>query len=179
MSYASTLQNSCIRRRVSMPSMYHVGWSVSSLAWVFEFLKFSFLKRKCIKLIWPKQKLICEELIHLDAYKCIIMQFVSVFITAHLYTLSSLFILLRCLEITQLHLICATKLWLALYTCSYNLGPMGQSLQPSSCCGVSLLHFFESQLLSENKINHFSVCFYCLFLLVLLHISTHILEDAA
>jgi len=95
MSYASTLQNSCIRRRVSMPSTYHVGWSVSSLAWVFEFWKFSVLKRKCIKLIWSKQRLICEERIHLDAYKCIIMQFVSVFITAYLYTLSSLFILLH------------------------------------------------------------------------------------
>jgi hypothetical protein len=95
MSYAGTLQNSCICRQVSMPSTYHVGQSVSSLACVFEFLKFSVLKRKCIKLIWSKQKLICEEWIYLDAYKCIIMQFVSVFITAHLYTLSSLFILLH------------------------------------------------------------------------------------
>jgi len=78
-----------------MPSTYHVGRSVSSLACVSECLKFSVLKRKCIKLIWSKQKLICEEWIHSDAYKCIIMQFLLVFITAHLYTPFSLFILLH------------------------------------------------------------------------------------
>jgi hypothetical protein len=78
-----------------MPSTYHVGHSVSSLAWVFEFLKFSVLERKCIQLISSKQKLICEEWIYLDTYKCIIMQFVSVFITAHRYTLSTVFIVLH------------------------------------------------------------------------------------
>jgi len=74
------------------------------------------------------------------------MQSVSVFITAHLYTLSSLFILLH--SVLRLLNCIRYALWnydkvCALYTCSYNLGLMGQILQLSSCC-VSCLHFFES-----------------------------------
>jgi hypothetical protein len=60
--------------------------------------KFSILEGNCIKWIWSKQKLICEEWIHLDAYQCVIMQSVSVFITLHLHTLSSVFLLLHCLD---------------------------------------------------------------------------------
>ena len=39
----------------------HAGRSDSSLVWVLGFFKFSVLKRKCMMMIWSKQKLICEE----------------------------------------------------------------------------------------------------------------------
>ena len=69
---------------------------------------------------------------------CVIIQFISVFITPHLYTLSSLFLLLHChkrdyfvvFELCQ-------EIMTSVYSCSYSLGPMGQILQPSSCCIVS------------------------------------------
>ena len=44
------------------------------------------------------------------------------------------------------------------HSCTFKLGPMGQTLRPSYCCIVSqeknkfrLHQFFEGQFLSENK----------------------------
>jgi hypothetical protein len=51
--------------------------------WEFKFLKFSVLERNSIKWIWFKPKLTGKELIYLDAYECMVIQFLSVFITLH------------------------------------------------------------------------------------------------
>jgi len=75
-----------MRKGFYFPSISHAGQSFSILAWIFKFSKFSFSERNCIKWIWSKQKLICEEWIYLYAYKSVIMQLVSVFITSHPYT---------------------------------------------------------------------------------------------
>ena len=91
----------------------HADRNFSSLAWVFKFSKFSFLERKCVKWIWFKQKLNCEECIDLNAHECVILPFVSVFITPHLWALSFVLLLLHSLlrELALLLPNCARKLW--------------------------------------------------------------------
>ena len=66
--------------------------------WEFKFSKFSVLERNSIKWIWCKQKLIGKEQIYLDAYECVIIQFVSVFITMHLFSMSSVFLPLHSVQ---------------------------------------------------------------------------------
>jgi len=142
-----------------MPSISRAGRSFSILARAFKFSKFSILERNCITWIWSKQKLICEEWIYLHAYKSVIMQWVLVFITSQPYTVFFCFSTPAfCLERDYyMHSKCARKLWQGLYSCSYNLGTMGQILQCSSSCTVSQENnnfipgqFNEGWLLSEK-----------------------------
>lgn len=165
-----------------MPSVSCVCQRFPSLAWGFTFSKFSNLERNFINWSWSKHKLICKEWIHLDENEFVIIQFVSVFITLHLVLFFYSCIVLK--EITLLYSKCAMKLWQGLYSCSYNLGPMGLILNPYSCCTVcqennnfSLYQFFEGQLHGAKKTT--SVCCYCLLLLVMLQVPTCTSEEVA
>jgi hypothetical protein len=99
-----------------LPSVSAAGQSFSSLTWPFKFPRFV-LEVISVNWSWSKQNLIFKEWLHLCAYECVIIQFVSVFITAHIYTLSSVFLLLHSVlrDITLLYSKCARKFWQGLY----------------------------------------------------------------
>lgn len=169
-----------------MPSISHASRSFFILAWAFKFSKFSVLERNCIRWIWSKQKLICEERIYLHIYKSVIMQLVSVFITSHLYTVffcfsTPAFCLGRdCYVVFKMcQEIMTRSVFLLLQFGTY--GTDFTTFFLLHC--ESRKHSFHPwtglwRLPSSWKENNFSVCCYCLFLLVLMHVPTHTSEDA-
>jgi hypothetical protein len=66
-----------------MPNSSHACRCFSSLAWAFKFFNSVFYK-EVYKVYFVQKTLICEECIDLDAYECMILQFISVFITPHI-----------------------------------------------------------------------------------------------
>jgi len=155
-----------------------------SFAWTFKFPKFSVLEQKLYKLEVFKKKLIFTDWINLQAYECVIIQFVSVLIIPHLYKRSSVFLRLHSVlwEIILLCSKCARKFWQGMYACSYNLNLTGHILRLSSCCIVSqennnfgFHQFFKASFLVI--LSQFFICYYCLTALVVLQVSKHTSED--
>jgi len=166
-----------------MPGVPRACQKFSSFAWIFKFPKFSVLERNCIK--WRcSKKIIFKDWINLHAHECVIIQFLSVLITPHLYIRSSVFLLLHSVlwEITLLCLKCATKFWQGMYTCSYNLNLTGHILRPSSCCTLSQANNnlgFQQFLKASFLVIlcQITICCYCLTALVVLQMPEHTAED--
>jgi len=165
-----------------MSTVSHAGWSFSCLACTLKFPKFSALEINLVNyrsnVRRSKQKLI---------YECVITQLVSLSITLHLYTYSSV-VVYPCLQSAQEVTLFSSKCYrqlvqglyipphkmLTLWVRFYNL--MHQENNNFS------LHKFFWMLGSLWKGNHFSPCCYfnrSLFLFALLQVSTNISEDLA